>query len=117
MGKVNDFISRKMLESAGAVQERTDKYIKDVVPKMSAARECKTVIQLSRVIGIPAMRSQILDGFRTEWAGKTEDEINTEIQRYRDEPLFEKKVMSKFSFTWEEIEKIKSEAKCVTPEQ
>ena len=109
MGRVNNFINRKMLESAGAIQERADKYIKNVVPNMSAKKECQTVLQLSRVIGIPAMRQQILDGFRNEWDGKSVDDIDTEIQRYRDEPLFEKKVMSKFSFTWDEIEKIKDD--------
>jgi len=44
-----------------------------------------------------------------EWRDLSPDEIQAEIQRYRDEPLFVK-VMTKLKFSWDDIDKIVKEA-------
>lgn len=115
MGKVNDFINRKLAQSAGSVQERADRYINKIVPKMTAEQECRTALKLTRGFGVSSMRHEVLTGFAKEWSGQSPEYIDAEMQRYRNEPLFAA-VMKRLYFSWEDVEKIAEDAKCVTPE-
>ena len=110
MKKVNSWINRKMIVAQGCLQSKTDAFVQKVVPTMSAKKECQTVLHLTRVLGVSQMRDEVVKGFAAEWATKTPDEIDAEIRRYRDEPLFEK-VMGKLMITWPELESMAAEVK------
>lgn len=102
LSKVSYSVQSKGLEVVNSIPEMSEKFITNVLPTTTVKQDCKNVLRLTRVQGIPAMRRRVLDGFPVDYqkSGLSKDDF---LKQFRDEPKFEE-VLKKLNLTWAEIE-------------
>jgi len=105
--RLNDFLTRKVLEMQNNAVDAADK-----VGDMPLKNQCRVVNRL-RKLG-QMNKAKLMLGFREEWAGKGSPEVI--LQPYRDELEFAS-VMKNFKITWDELDQIAMEVGCGTSAQ
>lgn len=103
-------IRKKGMDIAAGIEEKSKEFITKNLPNTTAEQDCKTVLKLTKIQGIPYMRNQVLFGFASEWAKMSTEQIDAELAKYRNEPLFEK-VLAKLNITWDELDKLAADTK------